>query len=65
MTLLTEFNEEASIRGWRREGFIEGTQQKAVETARKFLNMKVLTPEQIAEGTGLSVEQVLELKKQR
>ena len=46
-------------------GIAEGTQHKAVETARKFLNMNVLTPEQIAEGTGLSLEQVLELKKQR
>ena len=36
----------------------EGAQQKAVENAINFLRMKILTVEQIAQGTGLSVEEV-------
>ena len=63
MTLLTEYDEEASIRGWLRDGIIQGAQQKAVEDAQNFLAMKILTPEQIAQGTGLPLEQVLELQK--
>lgn len=63
MTLLTEYDEEASIRGWLRDGIIQGAQQKAVENAQNFLAMKILTPEQIAQGTGLPLEQVLELQK--
>ena len=41
-----------------------GSQQKAVEDAQNFLAMKILTPEQISKGTGLPLEQVLELQKQ-
>ena len=52
----------------KREGFEEGLQQgreqgayeKALETARKFLSMG-LSPEQVAQGTGLPLETVLEL----
>ena len=39
----------------------EGAQQKAVENAINFLRMKILTVEQIAQGTGLSVEEVQKL----
>ena len=46
------------------KGIAKGAQQKAVENARNFLAMNVLTPEQIAQGTGLPLEQVLELKKE-
>ena len=60
MTLLTEYDEEASIRGWLRDGVIQGK----LEDAKNFLAMKVLSPEQIAQGTGLPLEQVLELQKQ-
>lgn len=52
------------INNAERRGREEGSQQKAVETARNFLRMKVLTPEKIAEGTGLPLEQVIELQKQ-
>ena len=52
------------INNAKRRGREEGSQQKAVETARNFLRMKVLTPEKIAEGTGLPLEQVIELQKQ-
>ena len=46
------------------EGFIEGKQEKAIETAFNFLKMKVLSPEQISQGTGLPIEKVLELQNQ-
>ena len=47
-----------------RETRKEALQQKAIETAENFLKMNVCTPEQIAQGTGLHLEQVLELQKQ-
>ena len=64
--------EEAEIRGLEsgmqrgmeqglQRGMEQGLQQKAVETAINFLKMKVLTCEQIAQGTGLSLEEVQEL----
>ena len=39
----------------------EGAQEKAVENAINFLRMKLGTIEQIAQGTGLSVEEVKKL----
>ncbi|MBO4857090.1 MAG: hypothetical protein J5527_01075 [Treponema sp.] len=42
-------------------GMEQGLQQKAVETAINFLKMKLGTIEQIAQGTGLSLEEVQEL----
>lgn len=52
------------IRETRKEALAEGAQQNAVGNAKNFLRMNVLTPEQIAQGTGLPLEQVLELKNQ-
>ncbi len=52
---------------WEREKTYireDAMEQKAVEAARNFLAMNVLTPEQIAQGTGLPLEQVLELQKE-
>ena len=40
----------------------QGAIQKAQETARNFLAMG-LSPENVAKGTGLELETVLELKK--
>lgn len=45
------------------EGRAEGKTEAKTETAIQFLKMKVLSPEQIAEGTGLTLEKVLELQK--
>ena len=45
-------------------GIKQGSQQKAIENAMNFLRMKVLTIEQIAQGTGLSVEEVNKLAKE-
>ena len=68
---LTEFDQEEYDRNRREEGReegllegeIKGEKKKARETARNFLVMKVLSPEQIAQGCGLSVEEVLEIEK--
>ena len=43
------------------EGKAEGAYDKAVATAKNFIAMGVLTIEQIAQGTGLSVEEVAAL----
>lgn len=45
----------------RTEGLIEGSQKKAVETALNFLKMG-LSAEQVAQGTGLSISEVMSLK---
>ena len=42
----------------------KGAQEKAIEAARNLLAMNVLTPEQIAQAIGLTLEQVLELQKE-
>lgn len=43
------------------EGIYVGKEEKAKETAKNLLNMKVLTYEQIAQVTGLSVEDIQEI----
>ena len=45
----------------KQEGRAEGIYDKAVTTARNFLAMGVLSIEQIAQGTGLSVDEVADL----
>ena len=63
--ILTEYNEEQAIKTWREDGYAEGreqgAQQKAIESATNFLKMNKLSPEEIAQGTGLPLEQVREL----
>ena len=49
----------------REDAIEEGRQAKAVEAARNMLNLKVGTIEQVAQITGLSVEQVLQLQQKR
>ena len=58
MNLLTEYDEEASIRGWRKDG----RQEMAEETAIKMLKKEYPFSE-ISEITGLTPEQVMELQK--
>ena len=41
-------------------GITQGAYQKAIETAKKFLSMG-LSVEQVANGTGLSVEEIEKL----
>ena len=69
--LIAEYSYETDIKVQRREAFrlgkeegiSEGTEQKAIETAKKFIKMG-LPLEQIAEGTGLSKEVVQQLAEE-
>ena len=45
-------------------GITQGAEQKAIETARNFLSMN-LSLEQVAQGTGLSLEIVEQLAKEQ
>ena len=60
MFSMSEFDQEAYDRHRRREGYEEGAQQKAIETATNLLKEKI-APETIARCAGLSLEQVQEL----
>ena len=46
------------------QGIAQGAEQKAIETARNFLSMN-LSPEQVVQGTGLSLEIVEQLAKEQ
>lgn len=56
-------NEEGIKKGEAR-GITKGETRKAIQIAKNFLAMK-LTPEQVAAGTGLSLEEVLALMKKQ
>lgn len=43
------------------QGKVEGSREKALETARNMLEMNLGTKEQIAKATGLSLETINEL----
>ena len=45
------------------QGAIEGAHAKAVETARNLIAMGILSPEQTAKATGLSLAQVQQLQQ--
>lgn len=62
--ILTEFDQEAYDRHRRAEGYNEGARNKALEAARNLLSMHLGTIEQIAQASGLSIEQVLALKEE-
>ena len=47
----------------KQEGKQEGKLENAIETARNLINMGLLTFEQIAQATKLSIDQVKELAK--
>ena len=57
MTIAREEGRQEGIE----EGLAEGALQKAIETAKNFLKMG-LSIEQVAQGTGLSIEEVEQLK---
>ena len=68
---LEAVSEEELRRIWHKDGYTEGIakgEQKgrskmAEEAAVNLLKMKLLTPEQIAQAQGLTIEKVLELQK--
>ena len=52
-----EFKLDEAIEVWKEEAFEDGVEKGKLETARNFLKMG-LSAEQVALGTGLSVEEV-------
>lgn len=56
--------QEEAYKDGLKEGANQGAQQKAVDTAIKLLKMNKLYSEEIAQGTGLPLEKVLELQKE-
>ena len=65
---LTEYDEEATMRAFRKEGYedgrLNGKQEKAVEAALKLLELNTMSVEQIAYVTELPIEQIRGLQKQ-
>ena len=60
MTLLTEYNEEASIRCWLRDGMIQGAQQQAIKDA-KNLHANGASIKLIAKSLEMTEEEVREI----
>ena len=46
------------------QGISQGAEQKAIETARNFIKMG-FSLEQVAQGTGLTIEQVKEIQNSK
>ncbi len=54
---------EMALKEEGEEKWLEGAQHKAIETARNFLSLRI-APEIVAQGTGLSLEQVEQLQRE-
>ena len=61
--LSAKYNYKMDIAVKKEEAFQDGQEQKAIEVAINLLKMKKLTPQEIADVEGLSLEKVLELQK--
>ena len=59
--LCAKYNYKMDIAVKKQEAFEDGQQAKAEETAKNFIKMKLLTNEQISQGTGLPLEKVQQL----
>ena len=46
----------------RQEGLAEGTHKNQIQVAKNLISMKVLTDEQICQASGLTIEELVELK---
>jgi predicted transposase/invertase (TIGR01784 family) len=55
--------EEEGIKKGEKKGKKEGREEQARSTAETLLRMGVLSPEQIAEATGLSRKDILKIQK--
>ncbi len=60
---LTEYDEEATLRAFRREGYEDGLIDGKLEAARNFIAEGV-SPETVAKCTGLPLDEVQKLAKQ-
>ena len=47
------------------EGIAQGAHDNAVQNTHNLLAMNILTPEQISQATGLPLEEVLALQKEK
>lgn len=47
----------------RQEGLAEGAHKNQIQVAKNLISMKVLTDEQICQASGLTIEELVELKK--
>ena len=56
--LCAKYNYKMDIAVKKEEAFQDGQEAKAYETARNFIKMNLLTNEQIAQGTGLPIEEI-------
>ena len=61
--IVEEYGKEREAFG-RAEGLKRGVHENAIANAKNFLRMNLGSPEQIAQGTGLPLEQVLALKEE-
>jgi hypothetical protein len=61
--IVEEYGDERAAEAFK-QGIKQGAQQQAIEAAINLLKMGILSPEQIAQAQGLSLEKVLELQKQ-
>lgn len=61
--LIGEYDYDTDIRVQRMESYKEGSESRAVETARNLLDMN-FSPENIAKATNLPLERVLEIQKE-
>ena len=59
--LCAKYDYKMDIAVKQEEAYEDGAHDKAVENAKNFLKMNVNSIEQIAQGTGLTVEEVQKL----
>lgn len=62
--LIADYDYDTDIRVKQQEAFEEGSEERAIENAFNFSKMG-LTPEQVAQGTSLPLEKVLELQNNK
>ena len=60
--LFFDLTQEDYDRHRRQEGIEEGVEQKAIEDVTNLLRMNVLSPEQISQAIGLSLEEISDLR---
>ncbi len=62
--LCAKYDYKMDIAVKQEEAFENGMEAKALEAAKNLFQMNMGTPEQIAQATGLSLEQVLKLQSE-
>ena len=62
--LYLSIHDQDKIIEGRKEGILIGENAKAIESAKNFLAMNILTHEQIAKGVGLPLKKIEELAKE-